>query len=73
MRTFLNALTVVILVLVLLALPYAATETFGPKARNFIFPFYMVLAVFSVALLVWGLLKYRLLRSGDALEGSGRR
>jgi hypothetical protein len=72
MRTFLNSLVVVVLVLILFALPNAVIETFGPKARNLALPFYMILAVFSVALLVWGLVKYRLFRSGDALKSSKR-
>jgi len=72
MSDFSNALIVVALVLILLALPYSVIETFGPKARNLALPFYMILTVFSVALLVWGLVKYRLFRSGDALKSSKR-
>lgn len=68
MHPFSNALIVVILVLVLLALPYAAIGTFGPKARNVVLPFHIVLAVFSVALLGLTLIKYRLSRSGAALK-----
>lgn len=67
-RPFSNALIVVVLVLVLLALPYAAIGTFGPKARNVVLPFQIVLLVFSVVLLVLTLIKYRLLRSGTALK-----
>jgi small-conductance mechanosensitive channel len=65
---FSNALIVVVLVLVLLALPYAAIGTFGPKARNVVLPFQIVLVVFSVVLLVLTLIRYRLLRSGAALK-----
>jgi membrane protein implicated in regulation of membrane protease activity len=71
-RPFSNALIVVILVLMLLALPYAAIGTFGPKARNVVLPFQIVLLVFSVVLLVLTLIKYRLLRSGAALKSSDR-
>lgn len=67
---FSNALIVVILVLVLLALPYAAIGTYGTKARNVLLPFHIVLVVFSVVLLVLTLIKYRLLRSGAALKRS---
>lgn len=66
--TFSNALIVVILVLVLLALPYATIGTFGPKAKNVPLPFQIVLAVFSAVLLILALIKHRLSRSGAALK-----
>jgi len=68
MVPFSNALIVVILVLVLLTLPYAAIRTFGSKARYVVLPFHIVLVVFSAVLLVLTLIKYRLLRSGAALK-----
>jgi len=67
-RPFSNALIVVVLVLVLLALPCAAIGTFGSKATNVVLPFHIVLVVFSVVLLVLTLIKYRLLRSRVALK-----
>jgi Na+-transporting methylmalonyl-CoA/oxaloacetate decarboxylase gamma subunit len=73
MDPFLNALIVVVLVLVLLALPYAAIGTFGPKARNVVLPIQIVLIGSSVVLLVLTLIKYRLLRSGAALKRSSDR
>jgi len=60
---FSNPLIVVISALMLLALPYAALGTFGPKATNVVLPFHIVLAVFSAAPLVLTLIKHRLLRS----------
>ena len=73
MDPFSNALIVVVLVLVLLALSYTAIGTFGPKARNVVLPIQIVLIGSSVVLLVLTLIKYRLLRSGAALKRSSDR
>ncbi len=50
------------------ALPYASIGTFGPRKRNRVLPFHIVLIDFSVVLLVLTLIKSRLLRSGAALK-----
>ena len=68
MRPFSTSLMAVISGFLLLVLHYAAIETFGPKKRNMILPFHIVLIVFSVGLLVLTLIKSRLLRSGAALK-----
>jgi len=57
--SFLDALTVVVVVLVLFALPYAVTEVYGLKARSSMPLVDLVaLAVLSVALSRW-LVRYR--------------
>ncbi len=61
-----DALIVVVLVLMWLALPYAAIETFGAEARDVVLPFHIGLAIFSVALSVLTLIKYRVSRSEAA-------
>ena len=58
--SFLDALMVVVVVLMLFALPYAVTEVYGLKARRLILLMHLVaLAVLSVALSIWWLVRYR--------------
>ena len=59
-RLFVAALAVVVMVFVLLALPYAVTEAYGLKSKKLILLMRLVvLAVFSAAMLIWWLVKYR--------------
>jgi len=59
-KEFVAALAVVVMVCVVLALPYAVTEVYGLKAMKLILPMRLVaLAVFSAALLIWWLVRYR--------------
>jgi hypothetical protein len=59
-KEFVVALAVVVMVFVLLALPYAVTEAYGPKAMKLILLMRLVvLAVFSAAMLIWWLARYR--------------
>jgi len=54
------ALAVVVMVFVLLALPYAVTEADGPEAQKLILLVRLVvLVVFSGAMLIWWLVRYR--------------
>ena len=58
------ALVVVAIVIVVLALPYALTEAYGLKAMKLILLMQLVvLALFSVALLIRWLLMHRQTRS----------
>ena len=64
---FLTALVVVVMVLMLLAIPYAVIEAYGPEARKLILLMRLgVLAVFSGAMLIWWLVRYR--KTGHDLE-----
>jgi len=59
-KEFVAALAVVVIVFVVLALPYAVTEAYGPKAMKLILLMHLVvLAVFSAALLIRWLVGYR--------------
>ena len=59
-KEFVAALVVVVMVFVLLALPYAVTEAYGLKAQKLILLVRLVvLTVFSAALLIWWLVRYR--------------
>jgi len=54
---FLTALVVVVVIFALLAIPYAVTE---PEARKLLFLLRLgVLAIFSGAMLIWWLVRYR--------------
>lgn len=60
LRLFVSALAVVVMVFVLLALPYAVTEAYGLEAQKLILLVRLVvLAVFSGAMLIWWLVRYR--------------
>jgi hypothetical protein len=65
---FWNALAVILLVFVFLALPYAATETFELNAGPMVFWFYIVLAIFSVIVLMITLIKHKLCNCGSYLK-----
>lgn len=59
-KEFVAAIGVVVMVFVLLALPYALTEAYGLKAMGLILLMRLVaLAIFSVALSIWWLARYR--------------
>jgi len=64
---FVAALAVVAMVLMLLAIPYAVTEAYGPEARELIMLMRLgVPAIFSGAMLIWWLARYR--KTGHDLE-----
>ena len=57
---FVAAIAVVVIVFVVLALPYALTETYGLKKKKLILLMQLVvLAVFSAGMLIWWLVRYR--------------
>ena len=59
-KEFVAALAVVVMVCVVLALPYAVTEAYGPKAQKLILLMRLVvLAVFSAGMLIFWIVRYR--------------
>jgi hypothetical protein len=53
------ALAVVVMVLVVLALPYAITEAYGLKARKLVLLMRLVVLAVTVGLLIWSLVRDR--------------
>lgn len=71
-KPFLIALAIVILVLVLVALPSALIETYGLKTKKLMLLIDgVVLAVFSLAMLVWWVVRYR--KTGQRIESLGEK
>ena len=67
LKSFLVALVIVALVLGLVALPYSLIQSYGLKIKKtMIFIDAVFLAVFSLAMLVWWIVRYR--QTGKRIE-----